>query len=239
MIELVNLSKQYGTFTAVNNIHLTIPAGEIFGFLGPNGAGKTTTIKMLAGLTRPRSGRVMIGGASVEESRVRERVGFMPEAPYFYDRLTGMEFLKFCGDLFVRHPKSTAGYGELLERVGIFAARHKPIATYSKGMKQRLAFASALVNDPDYLLLDEPLDGLDPIGRAEIKAIIAHLHRAGKTVFFNSHILYDTEELCDSIGILHQGALLYAGPVEEFCAGKTLEERFVEVVGAHVHHPKT
>jgi len=149
----------------------------------------------------------------------------------FYERLTGAEFLRFCAELFDKN-LSGEECDTLLKQVGLQTAKDKAIAAYSKGMKQRLGFAQALVNNPEYVLLDEPLDGLDPIGRKEIKSIIRDLRSRGKTIFFNSHILYDTEELCDEIGILHNGRLIYSGPVKEFCAGRPLEERFVATIEA-------
>lgn len=186
-------------------------------------------MKMLVGLTTPDAGRITLGGLPSDDAVIRARIGYMPEAPYFYERLTGREFLRFCVELFER-PFDGAECDRLLAQVGLAEAGDKPIAKYSKGMKQRLGFIQALVNDPDYVLLDEPLDGLDPIGRKDIKTIIRDLSARGKTVFFNSHILYDIEELCDEIGVLHEGRLVYSGPLGEFCAGKTLEERFVEEV---------
>jgi len=222
-----NLTKSFGAYKAVDHISLTIKKGSIFGFLGPNGAGKTTTMKMLVGLAHVTKGTVRIEGKDPAEHATRERIGFMPESPYFYDHLTGHEFLAFCGDLFHTKRNTDNDYLDILKKVGIFEARNYMIKNYSKGMKQRLAFAQALVNDPDYIFLDEPLDGLDPIGRRELKKIITSLNREGATIFFNSHILFDTEELCDEIGILHRGALLYAGPIRDFTKGRSLEERFV------------
>jgi ABC-2 type transport system ATP-binding protein len=230
MIEISNLTKRYGREVVVNDLTLTIQKGETFGFLGQNGAGKTTAIKMIVGLARPDHGNILIGGKSYTDIAAREKIGFMPEAPYFYERLTGLEFLKFCGDLFSRTKKSNEVYEEILKMMGIYGAKDKAIVTYSKGMKQRLGFAQTMVNDPDYVFLDEPLDGLDPLGRKEVKSIIKNLKSRGKTIFFNSHILYDTEELCDKIGIIHKGKLLYSGPVGEFCEGKSLEDKFVELV---------
>lgn len=233
MIELKNVTKRYGKQTVVHDVTLSVPKGGAFGFLGQNGAGKTTTMKMLVGLASPDHGEVRIGGRSVSAPEVREGIGFMPEAPYFYDRLTGLEFLEFCSELFTKkRQKGRRAREESLRRVGIYDARNKAIRNYSKGMKQRLAFAQALVNDPEYLFLDEPLDGLDPIGRREVKEIIKGLRAEGKTIFFNSHILYDTEELCDRVGIIHRGKILYAGPIGEFVKGRSLEERFIETVEA-------
>lgn len=230
MIEISNLTKRYGKEIVVDNLSLTIQRGEVFGFLGQNGAGKTTTIKMIVGITTPDGGNITIGGKSFRDVSMREKIGFMPEAPYFYERLTGLEFLKFCGELFKQNKKADEEYGEILKTVGIYDARNKKISAYSKGMKQRLGFAQTMVNDPDYVFLDEPLDGLDPLGRKEIKGVIKKLKKDGKTVFFNSHILFDTEELCDKIGIIDKGKLLYGGSVRDFCQGKPLEEKFVELV---------
>ncbi len=214
----------------VRDLSLHIKDGVVFGFLGQNGSGKTTTMKMIVGITTPSAGNIEIDGTSSAEVLVHEKLGYMPEAPYFYDRLTGLEFLRFSGELFLGSKQTDAQCEDLLKRVGIYGARNKAIWTYSKGMKQRLGFAQALVNDPKYVFLDEPLDGLDPIGRREIKEIIKSLKREGKTVFFNSHILYDTEELCDEIGIIDNGMLLYHGPVKDFSNGSSLEGRFISLV---------
>jgi ABC-2 type transport system ATP-binding protein len=233
MIEVKNLKKSYGGRMIVNDLSLHIKKGSVFGFLGQNGAGKTTTIKMMVGISTPDEGVITIGGKDSSDLTMREHIGFMPEAPYFYDRLTGLEFLTFCGELFKKRASSDA-HAETLKQVGMYDARNRPINTYSKGMKQRLGFAQTLVNDPSYIFLDEPLDGLDPLGRREIKNIILRLKERGKTVFFNSHILYDTEEICDEIGVIHEGKLLYAGDVKKFCDGKPLEKRFVELVESHI-----
>ena len=229
MIEVKHLKKFYGERAVVDDLSLTIKKGTVFGFLGQNGAGKTTTIKMMVGIANPDEGSIMIGGKHSSDISMRENIGFMPEAPYFYDRLTGLEFLEFCGALFEAH-KTKNEYLEILKKVGIYDARDRAINTYSKGMKQRLGFAQTMVNDPDYIFLDEPLDGLDPLGRREIKKMILELKSRGKTIFFNSHILYDTEEICDEIGVIHDGRLLYSGGVKEFCKGEPLEKRFVALV---------
>ena len=236
MIELRSVTKRYAGLPVVDGLSLRIPTGHIFGFLGQNGAGKTTTIKMLVGLTAPSAGDILVANSPVSAPETRRRIGFMPEAPYFYERLTGLEFLDFCGELFGQSSRGNrAEHLELLAKVGLTEAKDRPIAQYSKGMKQRLGFAQALVNDPEYVFLDEPLDGLDPIGRREIKDIILELRKEGRTVFFNSHILFDTEELCDEIGIIHRGKLLYTGPVAGFGQGRTLEEKFVHLV-EHAGH---
>jgi ABC-2 type transport system ATP-binding protein len=209
VIQITGVTKTYFGETIVDNLSLSIREGTVFGFLGQNGAGKTTAMKMMVGISNPDLGEITVGGKSSNDVVAREKIGYMPEAPYFYDRLTGLEFLEFCGNLFsVAYKLDDDYYAKILKEVGIFDARNKAINTYSKGMKQRLGFAQALVNNPEYIFLDEPLDGLDPIGRKEIKEIIKKLHDRGKTIFFNSHILYDTEELCDKVGIIHRGCIL-------------------------------
>ena len=230
MIEIRNLKKAIEKRNVVDGISLSIKKGSVFGFLGPNGAGKTTTIKMLVGLNRPTSGEILIDGDTPSKRCTRERIGFMPEAPYFYDQLTGIEFMEFCAHLFYPHVRSRSECMDILHTLGLAEAADRKIANYSKGMKQRLGFAQAIVNDPEYIFLDEPLDGLDPIGRKALKRIIVQLKERGKTIFFNSHILFDTEELCDEIGVLHHGSLLYAGSVRSFTNGKSLEEQFVSVI---------
>jgi len=231
MIKISHLTKIYGKNKVVCDLSLTIKTGQVFGFLGPNGAGKTTAMKMIVGLSRPDRGGVKIGGKDPRAIKTRETIGFMPEDPYFYDHLSGLEFLMFCGQLFLNTRNKNKGYySNILQNVGIYEARNKMLKTYSKGMKQRLGVAQAIVNNPDYVFLDEPLDGLDPIGRREIKKIILNLKKQKKTVFFNSHILADVEEICDQIGIIDHGKLIYTGSIAKFRGKKSLEEAFVEVI---------
>ena len=230
MVVFSSVTKKYRKRVVVEDFSLSVGA-PIFGFLGANGAGKTTIMKMTVGLLAPTSGTIMIDGKSSRDAASKQKIGFMPETPYFYERFTGMEFMKFCGELFGRRGSAFDSFAlDILKRVGIFDARDYEIKTYSKGMRQRLGFAQALVNDPEYIFLDEPLDGLDPVGRREMKDVMRALKREGKKIFLNTHILYDVEEVCDELGVIHRGRLLYAGPVKEFSAGKSLEERFVEVV---------
>lgn len=245
MIQIKNLSKSYGKEKIVENLNLEIKKGTIFGFLGPNGAGKTTTIKMLVGLSMPSGGEIKIKDKDIE--KCREIIGFMPEDPYFYDHLTANEFLQYMGSLFKldRHPELVSGsqskrmpkqvrhdkINELLALVGLKKAKNQKIEYFSKGMKQRLGLAQAIINDPEYLFLDEPLDGLDPIGRKEFKEILLSQKKLGKTIFFNSHILSDVEEICDQIGIIDNGKLIYSGPVKKFRGNKSLEDAFVDKVG--------
>ena len=232
MIKLKNLVKIYNKkSTAVDNLSLVIPKGKVFGFLGPNGAGKTTTIKIIVGINKPSSGSVTIDGESPLSVLVRERIGFMPEDPRLYDELTGLEILDFAARLFEKSFNKTRDELEkILKKVEIYESRNKKIKTYSKGMRQRLGFAQAIVNNPDYLFLDEPLEGLDPIGRRDMKTILEKLKGEGKTIFFNSHILADVESICDEIGIIHKGKLVYSGSVSNFRGLMSLEDKFVETI---------
>ena len=243
MISFSGVTKAYGRGkkmrAAVDNFSLEVNA-PVFGFLGQNGAGKTTIMKMATGLLAPTSGEILIEGKPAGDAAAKEKMGFMPETPYFYEKMKGIEFLNFCGKLFrsdkeqaTRNKSRKAFHEGLLKKVGLFEARNFEIRTYSKGMRQRLGFAQALVNDPQYLFLDEPLDGLDPIGRREMKEVILGLKKEGKQVFLSTHILYDVEGMCDEIGVIHAGKLLYAGTVKDFCKGASLEDRFVEVIEKH------
>jgi ABC-2 type transport system ATP-binding protein len=235
MIQFSHLTKTYKKRNVVDDFSLTVNV-PIFGFLGQNGAGKTTIMKMIVGLIAPTHGTIILDGKPSAEEGSRRRMGYMPETPYFYERMTGLEFMRFCDELDGSQGRGAARkahYETLLKRTGIYEARNAEVRTYSKGMRQRLGFAQALVNDPEYLFLDEPLDGLDPIGRREMKAVMLELKREGRKIFLNTHILYDVEEVCDEVGVIHEGKLLYAGSVKEFCKGKPLEERFMETVAAH------
>jgi ABC-2 type transport system ATP-binding protein len=238
MVEFSHLTKSYKKRVAVKDFTLSVNV-PIFGFLGQNGAGKSTIMKMTVGLLTPTSGTITINGRAVSEPEFKEKIGYMPETPYFYERMTGMEFLHFCDQLFKPGAQHNESYESLLKKVGIYGARDFEIKTYSKGMRQRLGFAQSLVNDPEYLFLDEPLDGLDPIGRREMKEVMLQLKSEGRKIFLNTHILYDVEEICDEVGIIHEGKLLYGGSVKEFCAGKPLEERFMEVIESHEAHEKS
>ncbi len=233
MLSFSHVTKSFGRGKkrrlAVDDFSLEINT-PIFGFLGQNGAGKTTLIKMILGLLAPTSGTILLNGVPSSKEASKQHMGFMPETPYFYERMTGIEFLRFCAALFPGGCRGDEFLGTLLKRSGIYEARHYEVRTYSKGMRQRLGFAQALVNDPSYLFLDEPLDGLDPIGRRDLKDSMLALGQEGRKIFLNTHILYDVEEVCDEVGIIHEGRLLYAGSVADFCAGRPLEERFVEAV---------
>ena len=221
-IRIVGLTKEFRLglrrrrSLAVNGLDLEVEHGEIFGFLGPNGAGKTTTIKILMGLIYPTSGTAWILDREIGDVAVKREIGFLPEAPYFYEYLTGEEFLRFYGQIFGLGGTALAKkIDQMLEMVKLTEARHLPLRKFSKGMLQRIGLAQALINDPKVVILDEPMSGLDPIGRRDVRDIILHLRDQGKTVFFSTHILPDVEMICDRVGILVQGHLRAVGAVQE------------------------
>jgi len=224
VIEIANLTKDYevGFFRkrkvrALDDLSLSVDAGQIFGFLGANGAGKTTTLKLLMRLIFPTSGTARILNRDIGEVRMHERIGYLPENPYFYDYLTAREFLDYCAQIF--------GYGaaerkkraaDLLSRVNLDEKSwDKQLRKFSKGMLQRVGLAQSLINDPEIVFLDEPMSGLDPVGRREVRDLIASLREDGKTVFMCSHILSDIEVLCDRVAILKRGRLAQVGHLDE------------------------
>jgi len=199
---------------AVEDLTLSVNEGEIFGFVGPNGAGKTTTIKMLMGLIFPTSGRAFIFDAPIPSRAAKARIGYLPEHPAWYDFLTGREAMRFFAKLAgVARADREARVGDLLALVGLSEAADRQIRKYSKGMQQRLGIAQALVGDPAFVVLDEPMSGLDPIGRKEVRDVILELRRRGKTVFFSTHILPDVEVLCDRVGVILDGRLRDVGRI--------------------------
>lgn len=215
--------------TAVDQLSLDVRRGEVFGFLGPNGAGKTTTIKMLMGLIYPTSGQARIFGHPVGDPAAKAKLGFLPESPYFYDYLTSREFLNFYGHLFGLWGGSLdKRVDELLELVGMSHAKELQLRKFSKGMLQRVGIAQALINDPELVVLDEPMSGLDPIGRKEVRDLIFRLKESGKTVMFSSHILHDAELLCDRVAMIMKGRLVACGQVSELIEQGTTHE--VEMV---------
>ena len=215
--------------TAVDGLSLEVQAGEVFGFLGPNGAGKTTTIKMLMGLIYPSGGTATLFGRPVGDPVAKAKVGFLPESPYFYDYLTGREFLKFYGHLFGFFGATLEKrVDELLDLVGMTHARDLQLRKFSKGMLQRVGIAQALINDPELIILDEPMSGLDPIGRKEVRDLILRLKESGKTVMFSSHILHDAEVLCDRVAMIMKGKLVACGQVSDLIERGTTQE--VEMV---------
>lgn len=201
---------------AVQGISFSVPAGDIFGFLGPNGAGKTTTIKMLTGLIRPTAGTATLLGEAVPSARARQKIGFLPENPYIYPYLTPQEFVEMCGRLSgLRGSALRDRSRQVLERTGVSYAADRPARRLSKGMLQRTGLAAALVADPELLILDEPMSGLDPVGRKEVKDLIVEERRAGRTIFFSTHILGDVETLCDRVVILRRGRVVVSGRLDD------------------------
>ena len=219
-------------YRALDRLTLEVREGEVFGFLGPNGAGKTTTLKLLMQLVFPTSGRAEILGRPLGELAVKRRIGYLPENPYFYDYLTAEELLMYFGALFGYDAvERRRRAGRLLDQVGIAGERRLQLRKFSKGMLQRVGIAQALLNDPDLVILDEPMSGLDPLGRRDVRALILNLRDRGCTVFFSSHVLSDAEALCSRVAILARGRLVTIGGLNEMLA---FEARGWELVVAGV-----
>jgi len=242
-IEIQRLSKSYSvgfwkkqSRIALKNLELTVKVGETFGFLGPNGAGKTTTLKLLMGIIFPDSGSARILDRHFLDSEVRRRIGFLPEQPYFYDYLSAPELLDYYAQLSgVQHDVRKKRISELLERVGLGDVGNKQLRKFSKGMLQRVGIAQAIIHDPEVIFLDEPMSGLDPLGRHEIRELIQGLKDAGKTIFFSTHILSDAEALCDRVAVIHKGELRGIGVINDL---RSSDAGKVEVIweGAHALH---
>jgi ABC-2 type transport system ATP-binding protein len=208
---------------AVRSVSFKIRRGEIFGLVGPNGAGKSTTIKMLLGLVRPDRGGIRMFGQKIDDVSLRNRIGYLPENPMLYEHLNAVELLDFYGGLFgMPRRKRRERSVELLETVGLSHALDRPVAKFSKGMKQRAGIAQALINDPDLVILDEPQSGLDPVGRREIRDLVLDLRRSGKTILFCSHILPDVQDICDRVAVMHQGEVRNIGFLHELVGSETL-----------------
>lgn len=230
-LEITNLTKDYNVgfwrkrpVRALNDLNLQVGLGESFGFLGPNGAGKTTTLKILMRLIYPTTGEAKILGCPLDDMQMRSRIGYLPEQPYFYDYLTARELLVYCAKIFgLNKAEALQRTDELLKRVGLWEAADKQLRKYSKGMLQRAGLAQALINDPDVLFLDEPMSGLDPLGRREVRDLIASLRAQGKTVFFSSHVLSDVEALCDRVAIMNKGCLIESGRLSDILKSRTNE----------------
>lgn len=217
-IETQNLTRRFGKLTAVNDLNLIVPRGALFGLIGPNGAGKTTTMRMLAGLLEPSGGQILLNGQTVNHDwrELRRQIGYMPDFFGVYEDMLVWEYLDFfarCYDL----PANRRGQivGELLELVDLSEKRDAQVMTLSRGMRQRLCLAHALVHDPQVLLLDEPASGLDPRARVEMRELLRELGAMGKTIILSSHILSELAELCDSVGIIEKGRLVASGPLEQ------------------------
>jgi ABC-2 type transport system ATP-binding protein len=223
IVEIENLTKDFSVgfwkklpVRALDNLSLQVHEGEIFGFLGPNGAGKSTTLKILMHLLHPTSGVARILGKSADTVSMHQAIGYLPENPYFYDYLTPTELLTYMGKLFgLRQPALSRKVDTLLENVGLKDARVLQLRKFSKGMLQRIGIAQSILNDPEIVFLDEPMSGLDPLGRMEVRQIITSLKARGVTVFFSSHILPDVEAICDRVAILNRGKLQEVGALEE------------------------
>ncbi len=223
MIEVENLTKYYGKHKALDGINLKIEENEVFGFLGPNGAGKTTTINIILGLIQPSSGSVRVAGLDVLKNpvEVKKVCGYLPENAGFYGHMTAKQNLLYFAEFYdMDKDEAAKRVEELLELVGLSGAADKKVGEFSRGMKQRLALAQALINDPKVVFLDEPTSGLDPAGAADFRRIIKLLKKEGKTVFFSSHILSEVKEVCETIGIIHRGKIVAKGRIDEF-AGNT------------------
>jgi ABC-2 type transport system ATP-binding protein len=219
-------------YRALDRLTLEVEPGEVFGFLGPNGAGKTTTLKLLMQLVFPTSGHAEILGRPVGDLAAKRRIGYLPENPYFYDHLTAEELLTYFAALFgYRGAERRARASRLLDEVGLGAERRLQLRKFSKGMLQRVGIAQALINDPDLVILDEPMSGLDPLGRREVRALILGLRDRGCTVFFSSHVLSDAEALCHRVAILANGRLVASGLLTEMLA---FQARGWELVMTHV-----
>lgn len=238
VIKIENLTKDYEVgfwrkrrVRALDELSLTVDGGQIFGFLGANGAGKTTTLKLLMRLIFPTAGSARILGQDISDVAMHARIGYLPENPYFYDYLSPREFLDYCGQLFgVAQAERKRRTESLLTRVNLDRQSwNRQLRKLSKGMLQRVGLAQALVNDPEIVFLDEPMSGLDPVGRREVRDLIASLRTEGKTVFMCSHILSDIEVLCDNIAILKKGKLAHVGSLDEL---RAREGSLIEIIAA-------
>src|SRR5262249_14661235 len=240
IVEIDNLTKDYEVgfwrkrkVRALDGLTLSVNEGEIFGFLGANGAGKTTTLKLLMRLIYPTMGRVRILGRDISDVAMHQRIGYLPENPYFYDYLTAREFLEYCADLMsLTRADARQRTEQLLARVQLDQKSwNTQLRKFSKGMLQRIGLAQALVNDPEVVFLDEPMSGLDPVGRREVRDLIASLRAEGKTVFMCSHILSDIEVLCDRVAILSGGKVGHSGNLDDL-RRQAGDQNYVEVIAA-------
>ncbi len=236
-IQITHLSKSFGKGgkgkQVVNNISFTVQEGEIFGFIGPNGAGKSTIIKLLLQFYTPDEGSLHIYNKLVGHDEFRHLIGYLSEVPFFYEHLTARESLQFAGALHGGLKKEiNEKIPALLEKMNLLDAANQQIGTFSKGMKQRLGFAAAMIHDPPLYIFDEPMSGLDPLGRHLVKKIFIELKETKKTLFFSTHILSDIESLCSRIALIHKGNLLYQGNIGDFSSSANLDEAFVARIQA-------
>lgn len=239
MLQLDNVVKRYGGFTAVSGISLSVRRGEIFGFLGPNGAGKTTTIRMVAGVLRPSEGRIVVDGDDLHQhpERAKSKVGYVPDRPFLYEKLSGGEFLRFVSGLWGKEgPEAEARADRLLELFSLAQWKDELIESYSHGMRQKLLISSALIHQPRLIVVDEPMVGLDPRSARLLKDLLRTFVAQGGTVFLSTHTLEVAEALCDRIAIISAGRIIAQGTMEELRAqaqagGAHLEEIFLKVTG--------
>lgn len=242
MIEISGLTKKYGTFTAVDGIDLSVPAGELFGFLGPNGAGKTTTLRMIAGILRPTSGSVRISGIDLDKSpmQAKAKLGFIPDRPFIYEKLTGIEFLRFVAGLFGQDGSPVEKRAsELLAVFDLEEWRDELVESYSHGMRQKLIISSAFVHRPEVIVVDEPMVGLDPKAAKTLKDLFREYTRRGHTIMMSTHTLEVAQTLCDRIGIIQRGHIRACGTMDELRANaergdEGLEEIFLRLTGDEV-----
>ena len=233
MIELREITKKYGDFRAVDNLNLTVARGEIFGFLGPNGAGKTTTIKMVAGVLEPSAGTITVGGIDIlkQPEAAKRKIGFIPDRPYLYEKLTGMEFLKFTADLYgvpneIYHENARKN----LAMFSLTDWSDELIESYSHGMKQRLIMSAALLHEPEIIIVDEPMVGLDPAAIIMVKELFQSLARHGVSVFMSTHTLAVAEEVCDRVGIIHRGRLVASGTTADLRREANVTDADLEMI---------
>ena len=239
MIRLEGLTKRYGKFTAVNNIDLHVPRGELFGFLGPNGAGKTTTLRMIAGIMRPTAGRIWLGGDDVvtEPMSAKTRLGFIPDRPFIYEKLTGAEFLRFVAGLYRQDGDIVEKrIDELLEVFELTRWKHELVESYSHGMRQKLIISSALIHRPECIVVDEPMVGLDPKAARLLKDLFRQFVNRGGTILMSTHTLEVAEAMCDRIAIIQRGEVIALGTMDDLrrqtaSGNATLEELFLKLTG--------
>ena len=233
IIEIQNLTKQYGSFKALHNLCLRVAPGEIYGFLGPNGAGKTTTIKILLDVIKPTSGKISLFGRELNRNvlDLKRKIGVVSEKQYLYKEMTACEYLEFFGELYCVSDKARR-IDVLLEQLDLSEVKHKRLGLFSHGMQQKIGFARAFLHDPDLFILDEPILGLDPKGVKQIRDLVVTANRKGKTIFISSHLLSEVEKLCHKVGIINQGALLAEATMEE------LKKRLVDATELIVELPE-
>jgi len=233
MIELRNLTKRFGDIVAVNRLKLSVSKGEIFGFIGPNGAVKTTTLRMMGGVLAPTEGSVIIDGIDLadEPEKVKMRIGFIPDRPFLYEKLTGMEFLRFTADLYdIGDGEFREKSEKILKQFSLYHWGDELVESYSHGMKQRLIISAAILHDPKVIVVDEPMVGLDPAGSRMVENLFRNLAKEGTTIFMSTHTLGMAEDVCDRIGIIHKGSLIATGTTQELMGRAQVREGDLEEV---------